>query len=110
MGKTPNFSGNKQRNKHFRLLVSKVMTIVIAFHQSGYQDFRTYYIHFFYRYLTNEFPELVSYMKMFNLMQGVLVSLCSYLIHRQELPSLIYPSYRFVITYKLSDIRFLKVR
>ncbi|PCS24186.1 Mobile element protein [Candidatus Enterovibrio escicola] len=32
-------SGIKQRNKPFRLLVSEVMTIVIAFHQSGYRDF-----------------------------------------------------------------------
>nr|WP_150142525.1 hypothetical protein [Candidatus Enterovibrio escacola] len=53
-------SGIKQRNKLSRLSVSEVMTIVIAFHQSGYRDFKTYYIHFFYRYLTNEFPELVT--------------------------------------------------
>nr|WP_223824347.1 hypothetical protein [Candidatus Enterovibrio escacola] len=32
-------SGIKQKNKPFRLLVSEVMTIVIAFHQSGYRDF-----------------------------------------------------------------------
>ncbi|PCS21783.1 Mobile element protein [Candidatus Enterovibrio escicola] len=35
------------------LLVSEVMTIVIAFHQSGYRDFKTYYIHFIFCYLTN---------------------------------------------------------
>nr|WP_199399431.1 transposase [Candidatus Enterovibrio escacola] len=60
------------------------MTIVIAFHQSGCRDFKTYYIHFVCRYLTNKFPELVSYTRMFKLMQYVLVPLCSYLIHRQE--------------------------
>ncbi|WP_369073729.1 hypothetical protein [Candidatus Enterovibrio escicola] len=59
------------------------MTIVIAFHQSGYRDFKTYYIYFVYRYLTNEFPESVSYTRMLKLMQGVLVSLCSYLTNRQ---------------------------
>nr|WP_190320027.1 hypothetical protein [Candidatus Enterovibrio escacola] len=48
------------------------MTIVIAFHQSGYRDLKTYYIHFIYRYLTNKFPELVSYTRMLKLMQGVL--------------------------------------
>ncbi|PCS22362.1 Mobile element protein [Candidatus Enterovibrio escicola] len=61
-------SGVKQRNKPFRLSVSKVMTIVIAFHQSGYQNFDTYYIHFVRRYLTNEFPKLVSYMRILKLM------------------------------------------
>nr|WP_263363870.1 hypothetical protein [Candidatus Enterovibrio escacola] len=40
------------------------MTIVIALHQSWYRDFKTYYIHFVYLYLTNEFPELVSYKRM----------------------------------------------
>ncbi|WP_223824325.1 hypothetical protein [Candidatus Enterovibrio escicola] len=57
------------------------MTIVIAFHQSGYRDFKTYYIHFVCRYLTNEFPELVSYTRMLKFMQGVLVPLRSYLTH-----------------------------
>ncbi|PCS24139.1 Mobile element protein [Candidatus Enterovibrio escicola] len=50
-------SGIKQRNKLSCFSVSEVMTIVIAFHQSGYRDFKTYYIHFVCRYLTNEFPE-----------------------------------------------------
>nr|WP_158523725.1 hypothetical protein [Candidatus Enterovibrio escacola] len=36
------------------------MTIVIAFYQSRYREFKTYYIHFIYHYLTNEFPELTS--------------------------------------------------
>nr|WP_190319993.1 hypothetical protein [Candidatus Enterovibrio escacola] len=53
------------------------MTRVIAFHQSGYRDFKTYYIHFICCYLTNEFPELMSYTRMLKLMQGVLVLLFS---------------------------------
>nr|WP_199399261.1 hypothetical protein [Candidatus Enterovibrio escacola] len=74
------------------------MTIVIAFYQSGYRDFKIYYIHFVCRYLTNEVPELVNYTRMRKRMQGVLVLLCSYLTHHKVLPSLIHPSYRFVIT------------
>nr|WP_150148228.1 hypothetical protein [Candidatus Enterovibrio escacola] len=77
-------SGIKQRNKPFLLSVSEVMTIVIAFYQSGYRDFKTYYIHFVCRYLTAEFPELINYTKMRKLMQDVL--LCSYLTHRQVRP------------------------
>ncbi|PCS24200.1 Mobile element protein [Candidatus Enterovibrio escicola] len=57
------------------------MRIVIAFHQSWYRDFKTYYIHFIFCYLITKSPELVSYMKMLKLMQGVLVPLCSYLTH-----------------------------
>ncbi|PCS23992.1 Mobile element protein (plasmid) [Candidatus Enterovibrio escicola] len=46
-------SGIKQRNKPSRLSVSELMMIVIAFHQSGYRDYKTYYIHFVYLYLTH---------------------------------------------------------
>ncbi|PCS24042.1 Mobile element protein [Candidatus Enterovibrio escicola] len=62
-----------------------MMTIVITFHQSRYQNFKTYYIHFVCRDLTNEFPELVSYTRIVKLMQGVLVPFCSYLTHYQAL-------------------------
>nr|WP_223824244.1 IS982 family transposase [Candidatus Enterovibrio escacola] len=63
------------------------MTIVIAFHQSGYRNFKTYYIHFVCRYLTNEFPELISYTRMLKLIQGAMVPLYSYLTHRQARPT-----------------------
>nr|WP_223824209.1 hypothetical protein [Candidatus Enterovibrio escacola] len=71
------FSGIKQRNKSSHLSVSEVIT----FHQSECRNFKTYYIHFVCRYLSNEFPELVSYTRMLTFMQNVLVLLCSYLTH-----------------------------
>ncbi|PCS24160.1 Mobile element protein [Candidatus Enterovibrio escicola] len=61
-----------------------MMTIVIAFHQSGYRDLKTYYIHFVCRYLTNKFPKLVNYTRIFKIMQGVLVLLCYYLTHLSD--------------------------
>ncbi|PCS23478.1 Mobile element protein [Candidatus Enterovibrio escicola] len=61
-------SGFKQRNKLSRLSVNEVMTILIASHQSGYRDFKTYYIHFVCHCLTNEFPELISHTRMLKLM------------------------------------------
>ncbi|PCS22302.1 Mobile element protein [Candidatus Enterovibrio escicola] len=89
------------------------MTIVIAFHQSGYRDFKTYYIHFVYFYRTNEFPKLFRYTRMLKLMQGVLVPLCSYLTHRKARLtgiafSLIHLGYRFVITYTHSQTSVFK--
>nr|WP_223824203.1 hypothetical protein [Candidatus Enterovibrio escacola] len=63
------------------------MMIVIAFHQSGYRDFKTYYIYFIYRYFTNKFPKLVSYTRMLRLMQSVLILLCSYFTHCQARPT-----------------------
>lgn len=80
-------SGIKQRNKPSRMSVSEVMTIIIAFHQSGFRDFKTYYIMYVCRHLTREFPRLVSYTRMLKLMQTVLIPLCSYLTHRQAQPT-----------------------
>jgi len=37
------------------------MTIIIAFHQSGYRTFKHYYLQQVSRYLRAEFPDLVSY-------------------------------------------------
>ncbi|PCS22299.1 Mobile element protein [Candidatus Enterovibrio escicola] len=67
MEKIPNFF-RCQSNKPFRLSVSEVTTIEISFHQSGYRDFKTHYIHFVYCYPINEFPELCSYTRMLKLM------------------------------------------
>nr|WP_223824337.1 hypothetical protein [Candidatus Enterovibrio escacola] len=76
-------SGIKQRNKLSRLSVSEVMMIVITFHKSGYRNFKTYYIHFVCRYLTDEFPNLVSYTRMLKIMKGVLDPLCSCFTHSE---------------------------
>nr|WP_150142396.1 hypothetical protein [Candidatus Enterovibrio escacola] len=40
--KTPNFFRYQTKNKHSLLSVREVITI----HQSGYRDFKTYYIYF----------------------------------------------------------------
>ncbi|WP_150137486.1 hypothetical protein [Candidatus Enterovibrio escicola] len=45
MGKYFISSGIKQRNKPSHLSISEEITIVIAFHQSEFQDSKTYYIH-----------------------------------------------------------------
>nr|WP_150138783.1 hypothetical protein [Candidatus Enterovibrio escacola] len=84
------------------------MTIVIAFHQSGCRDFKIYYIYFVCRYLPNEFPGLVSYKRMRKLMQGVLVLLCSYLIHRQVRPTgiVFVESSKLQVCYNLRILRY----
>ena len=80
-------TGEKQRNKPSRLSHSEVMTILIAFHHSGYRDFKTYYIQFVSQYWQHHFPELVSYTRMLKLLQTVLPALCSYLKKRFSKPT-----------------------
>ena len=72
-------TGEKQRIKPSRLSSSEVMTILVAFHQSGYRDFKTYYTTFVCQYWRHYFPDLVSYTRMLKLLQTVLAPLCSYL-------------------------------
>ena len=80
-------SGEKQRIKPSRLSSSEVMTILIAFHQSGYRDFKTYYTKFVCKYWRHYFPDLVSYTRMLKLLQTVLPALCSYLKQRFAKPT-----------------------
>ena len=57
---------------------SEIMTIVIHFHQSGYREFKDYYIEYVQVHLQREFPQLVSYTRLVTLMQRVVVLLWAY--------------------------------
>jgi hypothetical protein len=46
--------GYKPRER--KLLSSEVMTICIAFHQSGYRNFKTFYLNYVIKYLYGQFP------------------------------------------------------
>ena len=76
----------KQRIKPSRLTSSEVMTILIAFHQSGYRDFKTYYTKFVCQYWQRYFPDLVSYTRVLKLLQTVLPGLAA--ISNSDLPNL----------------------
>ncbi|WP_150138692.1 hypothetical protein [Candidatus Enterovibrio escicola] len=59
--------GVKTRDKSSRLSISEVITIIVSFHQSGFCNFKRYYIQYIYLHLTGEFPDLVSYTQMHKL-------------------------------------------
>jgi len=71
-------SKNGQRVRQPRLRESEIMTIVIHFHQSGYREFKDYYIEHVQVHLQTEFPQLVSYSRFVRLMQRVVVLLWAY--------------------------------
>ncbi len=58
---------------------SEVMTLAIHFHQSGYRTFKGYSTKYVQTQLRAEFPQLVSYGRMVELLAGVLVPLTAYL-------------------------------
>lgn len=61
------------------LSMSEIMTLVIHFHQSAYRDFKHYYINHVQKFLTAEFPGLVSYNRFVELMPQALVPLTIFL-------------------------------
>lgn len=72
-------SGSIQRRRKTRLSESEIMTILIAFHQSHYRNFKAYYQKHVQAHLTSEFPQLVSYTRFVELMPRVLIPLLVYL-------------------------------
>jgi len=55
------------------------MTILIAFHQSCYRNFKTYYQEKVQTEWTDAFPDLVSYQRFIEWIPGTLVPMCAYL-------------------------------
>lgn len=69
---------NGKRNRAWKLSVSEVMTIIVAFQMSGYRTFKGFYEHML-QYHKGEFPDLVSYNRFLELQPRVLVLLCGFL-------------------------------
>ncbi|GAP11814.1 transposase, IS4 family [Bellilinea caldifistulae] len=72
-------AGEIQRQRERSLSMSKVMTILIHFHQSHYRNFKAYYTEYVLERLRAEFPGLVSYNRFVEFIPSVLVPLCVYL-------------------------------
>lgn len=72
-------SGLKLRNRPCRLRLSEIMTILIAFHQSCYRNFKTYYQDKVQSEWASAFPGLVSYHRFIEWVPETLVPMCAYL-------------------------------
>jgi len=69
----------KLRNKPCKLSISEVMTIQVAFHQSGYRNFKTFYLQYVCRHMRDLFPRTVSYNRMTELCSHSMLHLFAYL-------------------------------
>ena len=72
-------SGLQLRKRPRGLSLSEIMTILIAFHQSCYRNFKTYYQEKVQTEWADEFPGLVSYQRFIEWVPGTLVPMCAYL-------------------------------
>jgi hypothetical protein len=73
--------GQRQRRRARRLSDSEVITILIAFHQSHYRDFKNFYLEQVQGNWRAEFPSLLSYNRFIEMLPQVLVPLFAYLRH-----------------------------
>lgn len=65
----------KQRKRSSKMSPSEIMTIVIHFHQSQFRNFKAYYQTVLQKNLLPYFPKLLSYNRMVEVMQSVMVPL-----------------------------------
>lgn len=72
-------SGQKLRQRARSLTISEIMTILIAFHQSHYRDFKAYYGEQVLKNWRPEFPGLVSYTRFVEYIPSTLLPLIMYL-------------------------------
>lgn len=72
-------NGKIKRQRVRLLTVSEIMTILIAFHQSHYRNFKAYYNEKVLSQWRSEFPGLVSYTRFVEYIPSVLVPLMVYL-------------------------------
>jgi len=74
--------GSCQRRRETNLSMSEIMTIIILFHQSGYRNFKDFYLRHVCQHLSSAFPKLVSYNRFVELKARALVPLAAYLQSR----------------------------
>lgn len=72
-------NGLQHRKRLRSLCLSEIMTILIAFHQSSYRNFKAYYQQKVQQDWRQAFPGLVSYQRFVEWMPSALLPLCAYL-------------------------------
>ena len=72
-------TGQKQRRRERSLTTSEIMTILIAFHESYYRNFKAYYCEKVLEHWHSEFPGLVSYNRFVEYIPSALIPLIVYL-------------------------------
>jgi len=65
-----------------RLSESEIITICIAYHQSGYKNFKAFYWNYVIPHLNRQFPTLVSYNRFVELMSKIIALLSAYLVSK----------------------------
>lgn len=65
----------RKRNRAYKMTLSEIMTILVAFHLSHYRTFKDFYTQAIQAHFRSEFPNLVSYNRFVELMQDAVIPL-----------------------------------
>jgi Transposase DDE domain len=74
-------ANGQHRERSRSLCLSEIMTLLVAFHQQHYRNFKAFYLEHVCVYWQGAFPGLVSYHRFVEWMPSVLFPLCVYLKH-----------------------------
>ena len=89
--------GNKLfRNRNNKMTISEIMTIAIIFHESGYRNFKNFYLEHISKHMKKEFPTLLSYNRFVEIMPKIMEggeSLLRYTFLFTLLGTLTHPSF-----------------
>ena len=88
----------KQRKRPSKMSPSEIMTIVIHFHQSQFRNFKAYYQTVLQKNLLPYFPKLLSYNRMVEVMQSVMVPLIFFIQSQAKTKTGIYFIYSTTIS------------
>lgn len=80
----------KQRKRKSKMSASEIMTIVIHFHQSQFRNFKSYYQMILSKNLKPYFPSLLSYSRMVEVMQSVMIPLIFFIQSQSKTKTGIY--------------------
>ncbi|KAA6340303.1 hypothetical protein EZS27_011828 [termite gut metagenome] len=69
----------KKYHRPSRMSDSEIMTILIGFHFGTFRNFKHYYLFYVQKYLTREFPDLVSYNRFVELQSKVFIQFALFL-------------------------------
>nr|WP_322661278.1 IS982 family transposase [Dendronalium sp. ChiSLP03b]MDZ8206569.1 IS982 family transposase [Dendronalium sp. ChiSLP03b] len=74
-------NGGIRRNRKRSLCLSEIITILVAFHQTHYRNFKYFYLNQVKQQWSHAFPDLPSYQRFIEWIPSTLIPLCVYLKH-----------------------------
>lgn len=72
-------TGERKRKKERCISASEIITLIVYYHQSGYETFKWFYQRYLLKHLVKAFPKMPSYNRFIELMPAILVPLTAFM-------------------------------